>query len=179
MVRKLTHVCLALIYPLAFSRPEARPNYQPVEATDNEGLETIDSASDRTSSFGFAMTADDAQDYLDYYSANSKIDDFIVNGNEAYPGQFPWQVSLRTISQHHLCGGALINKRHVLTAAHCEFILDSDLVILGDHENGWQKGREEGVTYYADEKHPHPKFIKGLTPPVYSAFCRYSSYMHN
>ncbi|RWS12657.1 Trypsin-like protein [Dinothrombium tinctorium] len=45
---------------------------------------------------------------------NSKV----VGGNDTYDGEFPWTVSVRRSGQHH-CGGVIINRRWVLTAAHC------------------------------------------------------------
>ncbi|KAK4878892.1 hypothetical protein RN001_011398 [Aquatica leii] len=46
-------------------------------------------------------------------------DSRIVNGTTALPGQFPYQVSLRTASNNHFCGGSIIKPNWVLTAAHC------------------------------------------------------------
>lgn len=41
----------------------------------------------------------------------------IVGGTHAAPGEFPYQVSVQTSS--HKCGGSIIDKDHILTAAHC------------------------------------------------------------
>lgn len=47
----------------------------------------------------------------------------IVNGTEAYLGQFPEEVSLRrTGSKNHFCGGSIVTLKYIVTAAHCMFI---------------------------------------------------------
>ena len=55
----------------------------------------------------------------------------MVNGEEATPNSWPWQVSLRYVdwpeenAYGHICGGSLIEDEWVLTAAHClDFLTD-------------------------------------------------------
>lgn len=48
--------------------------------------------------------------------------DRIVNGHEAVPHSWPWQVSLQLASVKpvgHFCGGALVENNFVVTAGHC------------------------------------------------------------
>ncbi|XP_031574197.1 chymotrypsinogen B-like isoform X2 [Actinia tenebrosa] len=42
----------------------------------------------------------------------------VVNGENAQPHSWPWQISLR-VNGRHICGGSLIRPDWVVTAAHC------------------------------------------------------------
>ena len=57
-----------------------------------------------------------------------------MNGVEAIPGDWPWQVSLTNNGQH-FCGGTLINKQWVLSASHCFMRRPQNVVVdLGVHD---------------------------------------------
>lgn len=54
-------------------------------------------------------------------SVTDSIPNRIVGGTKADPGEFPYQVRLNIRSRRgsSLCGGVIIDQRHILTAAHC------------------------------------------------------------
>ncbi|KQK76865.1 chymotrypsin-like protease CTRL-1 [Amazona aestiva] len=64
----------------------------------------------------------------------------IINGQNAVPGSWPWQVSLQNRFGSHFCGGSLINENWVVTAAHCEFKPLFHVVVLGGYDRTSRSG---------------------------------------
>jgi len=63
----------------------------------------------------------------------------IIGGEDATPGQFPFQVSIQITpifgDTYHSCGGVILNPTHIATAAHCVEgrVLNQVSVLAGAH----------------------------------------------
>jgi len=85
----------------------------------------------------------------------------IIGGQEAYFGEFPWQVHIKI--QKHQCGGALLNNRYIVTAAHCIYQAPMRQlnVIIGAHDIEDARFQDIPPQYFSVEKvilHPQFKF---------------------
>merc|ERR1711964_961521 len=87
----------------------------------------------------------------------------IVNGEEAVPHSWPWQVSLQDYTSFHFCGGSVINENWVVTAAHCN-VRTSHFVILGEHDRA--SGSEDIQRMKVGKVFKHPRHNAPDTPAL-------------
>ncbi|KAF5897075.1 chymotrypsin A-like [Clarias magur] len=82
----------------------------------------------------------------------------VVNGEEAAPHSWPWQVSIQELTGFHFCAGSLINDWWVVSAAHCN-VRTSHRVALGVHDHFSNAGSFQII-----------RIAKVYTHPLFSLF---------
>ena len=93
--------------------------------------------------------------YMDVPSTNQNQG--IVGGTDAASNEFPWQVGIQ-YRNSFICGGSIVSKRHIVTAAHC-IIRNSPRsfkVVVGDHS---RRSSDHGeATYQISNIAVHPGY---------------------
>ncbi|XP_036806718.1 trypsin-like isoform X2 [Oncorhynchus mykiss] len=86
------------------------------------------------------------------------IQDRIVGGYAPAPNSIKYIVSLQTTKGQHFCGGSLVHKYWVLTAAHCNIGSDQMMIVAGDYSLSMFEGTEQ----YSKPHRiiPHPLYNK-------------------
>ncbi|XP_064586987.1 proproteinase E-like [Zonotrichia leucophrys gambelii] len=86
----------------------------------------------------------------------------VVNGQDAEPYSWPWQISLqyeRDGTFRHTCGGTLIAANWVMTAAHCISKTRTYQVVLGEYDMSTGEGSEQRIPINSDDIFVHPKWL--------------------
>jgi len=91
---------------------------------------------------------------------NSLAQSTIVGGSEAEEGQFPWMSCLYLFGEEAVCGGALVHPEWVLTAAHCVFTEDLDLLSfrINSIDAYGELNPNGGAERNISEVHIHPEY---------------------
>jgi trypsin len=83
---------------------------------------------------------------------------FIVGGDDARIGEFPFQVSIQYKNGDHFCGGTLIRTNWVLTAAHCLDISKERIeVLVGLHD---RRNKQDAEIFSVKRMIKHKKYNK-------------------
>ncbi|XP_058837323.1 brachyurin-like [Topomyia yanbarensis] len=84
----------------------------------------------------------------------------VINGQEAYPGQFPYQVVL--ISDYGsisaLCGASVLSNNFILTAAHCVVDATGGIALMGAHNRQNNEPTQQSCSFSSDGINIHPQY---------------------
>lgn len=90
------------------------------------------------------------------WGAGHRLETQIIGGREAVPHSRPYMASLQN-AKSHVCGGVLVHRKWVLTAAHClSEPLQKLKLVLGLHN--LHDPQEPGLTFYIREAIKHPGY---------------------
>ncbi|XP_068124183.1 coagulation factor X [Hyperolius riggenbachi] len=82
----------------------------------------------------------------------------IVGGRECKFGECPWQAVLTNENNEPFCGGTILSRQFILTAAHCMNHTRRFQVVVGEMNTRRSEGFE--AIHKVDKTILHPKFVK-------------------
>ena len=94
----------------------------------------------------------------------------IIGGQDTEVNEYPWQVQVR--AGPFRCGGSIISRSHILTAAHCMFWDRAETrpkefseitVVTGEHDTTDSNKTEHTILRYDN----HPEYKTGEGPKLY------------
>lgn len=92
----------------------------------------------------------------------------IIGGRRAQFGEYPWQAHIRIAG--YQCGGVLISRYFIVTAAHCieQARMKDIIVYLGEHDTQDSGTIDEPMPaekHFVSRKFIHPKFKFRIAQP--------------
>ncbi|XP_069468272.1 trypsin-3-like [Ambystoma mexicanum] len=103
----------------------------------------------------------------------------IIGGYIVAPYSSKYLVSLKRTSGFHFCGGSIVSRRWVLTAAHCRIRLEQMLIVAGEHSLSTFEGTEQifrpalmvaHPDYNSVSRNADIMLIKLSRPVIYNAY---------
>ncbi|XP_031701458.1 trypsin [Anarrhichthys ocellatus] len=89
-------------------------------------------------------------------NCQKEVQERIVGGYAPVPHSIKYIVSIQTTQRQHLCGGSLINKYWVITAAHCNIGVNKMMIVAGDYSLTIYEGTEQEIL--PQLLFPHPEY---------------------
>ncbi|XP_015227929.1 PREDICTED: trypsin-like isoform X1 [Cyprinodon variegatus] len=91
---------------------------------------------------------------LTMFHSQALMQNRIIGGNAAAPNSIRYMVSLQSTSGQHFCGGSLVHRYWVLTAAHCNIGTDQMMIVAGDYKLNVFEGTEQYAKPHKLIPHP-------------------------
>uniref|UniRef100_A0A182Q4I7 Peptidase S1 domain-containing protein n=1 Tax=Anopheles farauti TaxID=69004 RepID=A0A182Q4I7_9DIPT len=89
----------------------------------------------------------------------------VTNGQEATPGQFPYQIALISSfgGRSGLCGGSILTRNSILTAAHCvvsdrSTLAQGGTAIMGAHNRNRREPSQQRIRFSRNGINAHPLY---------------------
>ncbi|XP_062549410.1 brachyurin-like [Armigeres subalbatus] len=84
----------------------------------------------------------------------------ITNGQQATPGQFPYQIALLSTfsAGTGLCGGTVLTNNFILTAAHCVQNAQGGTAIMGAHNRLQTEASQQRIAFSSGGINIHPGY---------------------
>ncbi|XP_035910216.1 chymotrypsin-1-like [Anopheles stephensi] len=111
-------------------------------------------------------------------TADEEVQHRVVGGADAAPGAFPYQVSLQGLFGHS-CGGAIVDRQWVLTAAHCvQFSVPKVMKVLVGTTQLNAGGQRYGVEkFFSHSRYNQPKFHNDIALVKLNATLEYGEFV--
>ncbi|KAM9321314.1 coagulation factor X [Gastrophryne carolinensis] len=138
---------------------EAKPtnSSNTLQAANNDTNQD-DSIAPRSTQHREIATGPDPIDPFDYLEEENNPEVRIVGGKDCRRGECPWQAVLISDENEPFCGGTILSRQFILTAAHCMNQTKYFKVVVGEMNTQKIDGTES--THKVEKIIIHPKFVK-------------------